>query len=269
MKLAIVYSALHTGTKFTYNTLTNCSTGNTIYKKDCWFGNKDYVSNLETLVGEEGPTRYKINKILEEQERLDNVDCLIMQVHQRRHGNLYSSLLKNKSEIPIVVPIRDPLLSINTRLWRETGTMSKLLSDTEETRIARTKDQLDSIIRLIQLDNVFFFPIDIVRTEGERLAIVNKMLSYCGLTLNDKAKQIAKDWTPINPTVGGNFAQQKLYTIEEKEYVELKEAILNKDLDTVEKFISIEFKLLKQMLSPYKDRYTQLGYKDLLWYSKQ
>jgi hypothetical protein len=269
MKKVIVYSALHTGTAFTCNIISTNATGKILSKDEGYWLQPILNCSIEDLINGETLTDERIEEIIKDKiEETFDLDTLVLQIHQRYKGSLYQSLYQSSPEIPVVVPIRDPLLSINTRIWRETGAIQKFQQETSEYRIARAKDQLDSIIRLLKLpkENVIFFPIDIERNEDEKIEVLRNLLNSCNLSANERLTQSAKKWSPVNTTVNGDFAQKNLYPIEEKEFVSIKEAILAGDTETVNKHLSIEFKLLQDMLKSLKTKFTDLGYKKLCWW---
>ena len=268
MKIIIVYSALHTGTHFTCSLLINNSVGQAICKQDDWI-QRIYNVTIEDLVTSEGITLQEIQKLLEsKKQEIENLDTLILQVHQRHNGSFYQNLCLRQPEVPVIIPMRDPLLSINTRIWREAGTIQKFKENSVEIRKARVEDQLFSIIRLLRIPkkHIMLFPIDIIRTIEEKIQIFKDVLDFGELLPNDKMFSNAKSWTPVNQTINGDFAQKGLYPIEEKEFVATKNAIIKNDIDTIQKYLSLEFDLAKQMLNPFKETFIALGYKELSWW---
>jgi hypothetical protein len=264
MKIVIVYSALHTGTKFTCNICHNISLDKTLYKE------YDYTvirnnTRVESLTNQTQVTQQKILEVLED-ELTPTIDAIVLQVHQRQNDSFYQSIFQNIPEVPVIIPMRDPLLSINTRIWRGTGTIEKFLSQSNDERVARAKDQMSSIVRLLEVpkNHTLIFPIDIDRDLNERVQALRDILEFANLSIDESKIAKAKDWKPVNPTANGDFCQQSLYRIEDEGFLSIKDAILNNNSSIIQKYLSVELEIMRNMLSPFRERLTNIGCKKYL-----
>jgi len=87
------------------------------------------------------------------------------------------------------------------------------------------------------------------------------------LTPNDQLEQQAINWSPINTTKKDYLPKQKkIKDKEDKEYTEIKNAIIASDISVAEKYLDIELKIMRKTLIPYIPKLKALGYKDLCWW---
>lgn len=271
MKTVIVYSALHTGTWFTCNAIASCKK-EPFTKSDAWV-REVYGSTVEDLSVKDGLTQKWCNDLLSRQQHLspdpfpEETDIVILQTHQRRLSPLYNFLLKNIPEIPIVCPMRDPLLSLHTRIWREAGSFENLTNQSEWERKHRVHDQINSLKRILRIRYAcHLFPIDIpkLKKEENRIQALEKLASYCGLKPTQQLKDISKIWAPINATPGGANPQRKHHAINDSEFMALKDMILQKDEVGIKKIIGPEYEELRKLFSDSNSlaALNKIGYTD-------
>ena len=269
----LVYSALHTGTWFLCNILTKCTKEHADIREGSWI-RKGFGRPMEGIIFPDRKlTHSRMEYILKTQAKHgltieDYIELLVLQIHHRTKSRLYNAILRNKPEIPVLVPMRDPLLSMNTRIWRETGAMGVLARENKWTREYRARDQVTSIARLLNLSkrHVLTVPIDIPRTDSQKIQVYKDILDTCSLTPIDGLEQEAKEWKPVNPTADGQYAQRTHHKVEDSGFIELKEAILSRDMKEVSRKMGIELNLMRKELKSYIPKLEALGYKDLPWW---
>lgn len=269
---AIVYSALHTGTWFTCRVLTECSVEEAGHRADQWF-REVQGSPIEFLNFSKGITEERINEILHKQEEYgreydEHIEIGVLQAHQRGMSSMYKALQAKIPEIPIFIPMRDPVLSLNTRVWREAGTIKKLKEESLEFRLDRARDQTNSIARLLRLrkDRAMFVPVDIERTEEEKIQVFKNIIKYANLTEGPNLEESARIWQPVNHTKDGDFVQKQMRRIDDKPWIDIKNDILNGHMRVAYQYLGPEMRLMVNELKPYIDRLKELGYKNLAWW---
>lgn len=261
-KCIIVYSALHTGTWFTIKILTEINLKKASYLvSDRWF-KETLGETFENLNFKYELSQKSINKILKKQEQKGRflesyIDYFVIQAHQRYNSNLYNLLTQYKQpEIPIIVPFRDPLLSLNTRISREAQTINNLHNENLQFRKDRAKNQAENIIRIIRLNqnNILFFPIDLDYTQVQKEKAISKLSAYTNIPIEKKdIIEHAKKWEPVNKTK----TKDDIFTI-------IKNDIIDNKYDLVKKYYQPEFEQFKIMLFGYKNKLAKLGY-NLKW----
>lgn len=277
MKTIIVYSALHTGTWFTCDILTGATKEYCDYRADSWINNGCLIKGEKNTIIEDAlyyGKKQEIEGLLSLQRsrglHISNcIDSLILQAHNRSRSPFFTHIQEYKPEVPVVIPFRDPLLSINTRAWRECGSMATLQEEHIENRKYRVRDQLASIIRLLCItkEHAYKFAIDIPRTEEQKIEIFNDVIDFAGLTPDPIAiNRQAKEWRPINTTINLSDSEKKRRNIEEDEFVSTKNAIINGDIEFIEKYMDIELDLTRKILINFKPDLEELGYSNLHWW---
>ena len=275
-KAVIVYSALHTGTWFACSALASAKELH-IVLEDRWVREKrgdplehqpmrtvdlDWMKDLITKQAAVGATIPK------------EVEAIVFQAHQRDvNTHMYRAICKEVPGLPVVIPMRDPLLSINTRVWREVGTLDRLRAESYETRRNRARNQLGSIKRLLSIPSghVMLFPIDIpaLMQEANRIQQVEELIEYCDLTETEDTHKFAVDWQPFNQTSGGANHERKHHPIIDKEFEGIKANILAGKMGPVKEALSVEYKELVSCFYGQPnliDRLKELGYKNLPWW---
>jgi hypothetical protein len=253
--------------------LTKCTKEHAAIREGGWI-RKGFKRPMEDLrFPHDFLSTRRLDNILKAQAKFkltieDYIELLVLQIHHRTNSNLYRAIKKNKPEIPVVVPMRDPLLSINTRIWRETGAFGILTRENKWTREHRAKDQVDSLTRLLDLPktHVHMVPVDIFRTDKQKIKVYKDVIGGCNLTPLDTVEEEAAAWEPVNPTANGTYAQRTRHKVEDSGFIELKEDILSKNMEAVQRRIGIEVEVTRKALKPYIPKLKALGYKDLPWW---
>ena len=279
-EILIVYSAFHTGTWFVINLLTSCFDKEVkpVIKDTEFYIESNLVAGrsdswIKEFTGKRGEELLIDHKLDERwilrlfsaipPTKYNCFKCIVLQLHHL-HGNdkhFFNSLCKYKPNLPIAIPVRDPLLSINSLCWR-TFTNLKTMENNQEYRRKATKLHILSYVDLytkIPEDYVKYFPIDIpkLKDPNYRIKQVKDLVAYYKLQPSKQTIEIAKRWTPSNTSV--KFTRVK------SEFATLKEYIIRRvNVEYVKKVYSFEISLLNQF-PELKERLFKLGYKEFIW----
>ena len=279
-EIRLVYSCFHTGTWFVVNLLCSCYKDyvNPVIKPNEFYieGNKvagrsdAWISKHIGKRGEELPVdkidmtwlRSIFDKIPADEYK--HLQLVVLQFHHL-HGSdkhFFNSLCKYKPEIPIVVPVRDPLLSLNSLYWREFKSLDNLLrADVKKRRsiaLLHMRSYIDMYTK-IPKNHVKYFPIDIpqLKSESFRVQHVKSLITYCKLELSPYVIEIARKWTPSNTS--------EKFTGVRSEFAQIKNDILQrKNLKKIKNIYSFEIDFLNSH-KELKDSLYKLGYKDFIW----
>lgn len=268
IKLVIVFSVKKTGTWFTINMLRTASDKVTTLgtRQVCnYMGN--VLDNILTNHIDEDYIKQIIERIPPKVYR--GSDLIVTQGHHEllTRGWFLKTLIKEKPKVPIAIPCRDPLLSVNSKCWRWFRTPKLLKAAGEDRLIVANKiiKPFINIITKVPFEHVFVFPIDIPALQDEQFRVnqcVN-LLKYYGLTPTNKTIKVAKEWMPQNKTTV-RFKVEKILG-DSNYFKEVKQAIIQKDVKVIKEAYPEAFKVLqKQEL--LKKKMQKLGYKDLAWW---
>lgn len=172
---------------------------------------------------------------------------------------LYYSLMQYTPTIPVITPMRDPLLSIHTTLWRRNSSLESIKQENKYSRAYYAYHWVKLFLDMLRLPakSRMLFPVDLLG-QMER---TQKLFEYCGLDFSDTARQYVEKWEPYNTTVKiMSFSSQSEY-----EFQTLKGFIVNRDLSKVNDILDVELEVLHNQ-PELKEYMQQLGYADLLWY---
>lgn len=266
--LVIVYSAYHTGTWFTIELLGTSKEGeiSRLGRSDNW--GREYagtrIEELETTAIDEAWFNRLAAKVPED---FYDMDLLILQTHHKGVITpMYKVVLKQKTEVPIVIPMRDPLLATNSKIWRSYSTYNIFKAASPAYREIEVKEHIEAIknLLLIPRSNIFINPIDNIKlhTENERAKRVTKLLKFCQLTPTKESIKQAIHWTAANKTTY-YLETQKIQ--KDSFFQDMKQAIKNKDIHTIKKYYDLEFRYLQKQ-ETLKKYLRELGYPDLIWY---
>ncbi len=272
MYFNIVYSALHTGTWLTCG-LIRTVTSPVIPKSDGWLKeiSTKYIEDFSDKPLDQNWKKEFVN-IIPDHYFPSSGNFLLQSHHRNNISLMYQNLLVHKPTIKIIIPVRDPLLSINSRIWRERGSLEAFQKEEEPFRVLRVKDQLDSFFDLIKIpkEHVFFLPIDTeaMADEEYRSNYCRKMLDFCELKPNNKFDKAVKEWGRVNNTNGGKYPQKAIHRfgLDDPAFEKIRQAIIDKDLELTETYLDFEINYLKEIYSDYIGPMKELGYKNLLWF---
>jgi hypothetical protein len=201
---------------------------------------------------------------------LSNVDfnkIKILVAHDHHHkvgSQLIEGVRRNKPKVPFIVPMRDPLLSLHSKMWREVEIYNS--ADKDSKRLQRAEHCVDKYIDLLSVPegHLFYIPIDTSHTDTEegRIQLAKEAHQFAGIEFTDRAREFACRWKAKNTT-------QKLVKGKDKEphprWEGLKKRYLAGDIEFVKKEMEIEFDYLRKQ-DKLKKLLQKIGYKELPWW---
>ncbi len=251
MKSILVYSIHHTGTWFTIDFLASIYPEDRVKKRA--FGefysepHRRTLHNLPTL-------------------DIPDHDMCVMQAHRRGSGATMSKSLKqHKPCIPVVIPMRDPLLSLCTRIWRRPKGFEEYLKLSKKSRQQYTLDHMAKFSDILKIpeENRFLFPIDI---QELRPSLYSGLFDYCGLTKTQDSDKYFESWAPVNVTTKEWFQEWKNKgRVANKVSDIIKQSILAGSSEVVKDILDVEFNFIYKM-DGFKKRLANIGYSDLVWW---
>ena len=280
MKVVVVYSVIHTGTWFTLEFLDECCQDNSyIYHRGQTFRFEKHICDgpmsLEWL--EESGALFRLSRMR------NTPETLLIQAHHIAQSAA-PVLVSLKEHVPVpdirfVIPMRDPLLSINSRLWRHYLNEASL-AEAEEARAQRVEKHFTNLKDLLSLsaDRAFILPVDLLGQADDetREEAVRNLFSFCNLTVDEDAlASRLENWSPVNVTgVDKKFLTRRRNRRRRVERGEmdteffngLKRAIKERDEEHLEKYISVELNYLKEHANEIKPQLMALGYDNLVWW---
>jgi len=180
---------------------------------------------------------------------------------------ILNDLRKAPAGCPIVVPVRDPLLSLHSKIWREV----EQHNNTAGLKVKHRKNRLEKWIELykgilsIPHKHVFHLPIDAAQSQSKdtRIKLIKDMYKYCNIPFGERALGAAENWNPTNMTY-------KLITNEKKKtpaprWENFKERYLQGDIKHTRAIMNLEFDTLhkdKQLIELMK----KVGYQNVIWW---
>ncbi len=264
--ITITYSAKHTGTWFTIDVLgTSKEAKNVLGRSGGWIAKYDGGRNYENF-----PTtkidKTWVQKILKNvpDKFFKNLTQLNMQAHHRNSNAFFYKAVKNKNlDLPIAIPIRDPLLAINTFFHREFNSKKDFLNSSLKGHMLVDNIRYISELCKLPKNNIIYFPIDRPDLKEKQVRIKQclSLLKHFELTPTEKTIEIATSWKK------SNSSQQYLENQKRKTcqfFKSMKKNIINKDYEKVDKYYHKAIELLKKDKA-LKNFYKSLGYKNLMW----
>jgi hypothetical protein len=196
-------------------------------------------------------------------------DVILVHGHHDTPGSpLVTTLQTKRSQIPVVISMRDPMLSLNTLIWRTYARYKvhyqhedqAIREDRAQTVAARFKDILK-----IPCKNRFLFPVDTdaaKELEG-RINLASDLFKYCGLKLRKPGLDFVYDWRPIGLTEDGTLLCKRERGVEG--FNEAKNMILSGDVTGMKRILGVEYECLHQD-DELKELLEQVGYVNLSWW---
>lgn len=264
-KIAIVYSIMHTGTWFTCLMIEKTNL-KCLSRSDSWLseGYNKTIENIKCDV----QCSYKfwssrVRPLRQDGWKLGDVDLLILQAHHDNMSNLYQTILKRKPEIPIVIPMRDPLLSLHSKNWRAEEYHYNEVTPKQRTKRCNKWIQLYKNILNLPKNNVFILPIDIEQTKEEKIDTIKRMANHIGIEFTEEMEEAAIRWGIVNDT------EKLIRNTREREpapkWENFKERYKERDIEHTKHFMDIEFDILRNDKELQRMLYN-IGYRDLLWW---
>ena len=282
MKKIFIFSIQHTGTFFASAMISAAFKKEyqlrigSLYSKHIKLGHTRFTNTSPIELSDFTRPYKRINEkwfneailsVCSEEDLLNKKIIVGHEHHHKANSWLIKSLAKNPAKIPIIIPMRDPLLSLHSKLWRE----DEQHHNPNELNNASRKSRLNKwIIRYKEVlslpkGNVFLLPIDAEqsKSEEERLLLIEEMYDYCDVNFNERAKAAALKWSPENRT--RTLIQNLQESGPKPKWENFKKKYLEGDIDHTREFMSLEFDQLKQE-QELKDLMKKAGYKDVLWW---
>ena len=202
------------------------------------------------------------SQYMTEQERLN--DLVVFNCHLKQpESNLVGALREKEPSFPIVSSMRDPLLAIQTLIWRQYKSYSTFTRADEEAyhKFGRAHIHLWRIENILDLprEKVFVFPVD---TEIDKNKLVTDLFSFCGLETTERTAKYIEEWKPQNNT----SSWEELHPDDDiRPFEDFKQAVAAKDKTTVRKMLPIAFDYLHSR-DDIKRKLEDLGYNNLVWF---
>ena len=281
MKKILILSIQHTGTFFASKTLAAAYPNShlrigSIYAKHRELEHKRYVKNGAIELSDFHPPMEKVLKnyidktVLSicSEEELKNKDIVIGHEHFHKSDSWILNALKRfPAECSIVIPVRDPILSLHSKIWREVEQHNNKAGAKEKSRTKRLEKwiALYKDILSIPKGNVFHFPIDAYhsKTEETRIELIKNMYEYCNLPFSDYVLEEAKKWNPANRTY--NLVKSEKNITPSNKWENFKEKYEKRDLDYVKSVMGIEFDKLNKE-HKLIELMKKVGYENVLWW---
>jgi hypothetical protein len=149
-------------------------------------------------------------------------------------------------DVPIVVPIRDPLRAVLTRQTRR--------SDLEHAYIIQA---FCAMAEFINKYNVMLFPVDLPVDVEVRLRQLGKLYKFLGIKAPGALKQHAAEWELHNVSYKKDWKEDK------QAFDYLYKA---RDYEKIKRYVPTSAWVLEQVqpkLQPFMER---IGYEDLMWF---
>lgn len=269
----IIYTIQHTGTHFLVQ-LIKTTNYRIKFIPDCRMSSKGRTDlNINSLLQEDDNCEsiaecYPVTSIEEWLQTValkyinsKNYDILIFQCHCKQPNSELGRYLKeSKSTIPILSSCRDPLLSILSIIYRSNETFEEFQKSRGYLRLGRIVAHTERFNFLLSIpnDNIYLLPVDIINKEK-----ASNILNSVGLTYSNKTKEYIKEWQPENKTT--EWLDRYNRNNEINLFIELKQAVIEKDTVTIKKYLGIEFDYLQRQ-EKLKEQLYNIGYRDLTWW---
>ena len=282
MKKVFVLSIQHTGTFFASATISAGYEGHeklrvgSLYEKHRNLKHRRYTTTSPIELSDFSKPGTKINEAWFDQailsacpqESLSDKKIVVGHEHHHKAGSwLIKSLHQNPAETPIIIPMRDPLLSLHSKLWREEEQYNKTNKTSDKVRINRLESWIERYYEILSLpqSHVFILPIDAKQSTAEesRIILIEDMYNYCNIDFNEKAMQAALDWKPANRTF--NLIKNKKEEGPQPKWEDFKSKYLKGDINHTRSFMSLEFDRLRQE-DKLKKLMEKIGYENVLWW---
>lgn len=276
MKKILLYSVMHTGTWFLMRLLRTAEGTSREFGDAhiCRHGRPKELA--ETLPIKQIDEEWYLKNFepfmftAEEQEAEvpAQIDFSILHFHHLHFGTSMMRYLQagGHPAFPLITPIRDPLLAVNTLIWREYKDFQVFLrEETFSYRVERMRDHANKIKDLLTLpsDRIFVFPIDRNDSEEEKKTLVSNIFQYCDLKFGKGTAAYITGWQPQNRTQEA----PKITNFEHDNscFEAIKSYHASGDKTGVRKMLYPEFNYL-QSRDDLKTLFQKQGYKSMLWW---
>jgi hypothetical protein len=187
--------------------------------------------------------------------------------HHKARSWLIKSITAFKPDVKIIVPMRDPIMSLHSKLWRAREQHHNADWDKKGTRIARTNSWIERYIELLSIPqgHVFILPIDAEqsKTEEDRVELIKQAYKHCNVPFNDLAQETVREWGAHNKTF--DLIKRTQDAPPEPRWENFKRRYLAGDIQHTKKLMGLEFEMLYKV-DKLKELMHNIGYRDLLWW---
>ena len=281
MKKILILSIQHTGTFFASKTLAAAYPDShlrigSLYDKHIKLGHQRYVTEGVTELSDFYQPTSVVGKdfvektVLEVCKKEDIKDKDIVIGHEHFHKAdswILKALIAAPAECPIVIPTRDPILSLHSKMWREIEHHNNKQGGKEKSRRRRLKKWIDMYKKILSIPkgHVFLLPIDAEqsKSEGTRIQLIKDMYRYCDVEFNNTAFKEAQAWSPTNTT--DILIRKEHEKIPSPRWENFKERYLAGDIAHTKAIMGMEFEELNKE-EKLKELMKKAGYKNVLWW---
>lgn len=272
MSITIAYTITHTGGTFLCNLIkSNFNEKDFFWRGERFFQNRGRDKRLEDNECSSIDTNWLQNtcfKYLDTEER-NTPNILIHGHYKNKHSPLMTKLLGPSSvQLPVIISLRDPLLSLNTSLWRHYAVNNESFQDWSiEKRESKIRDLIDRYINILYIpaERRFLFPVDIISNKNieDKIFIANDLFKFCKIKMNKSALDYIYNWKPLGLTKNGTLLHTRDNGVEL--FNKSKKAIIENDKKELQKIFKIEYDILNQD-KDLKNLLKSIGYSNLSWW---
>lgn len=270
-KRVFCYSTMHTGTWFTIHLLESAVNSSTGLLGDAEIelrGRKYKLEDEKTNIINKEWFKRNIEDYMSEEEK--EKELYIAHGHHRNLNSTMPSIVSNHSisqedHIPIVIPMRDPLLSLNTFIWREHADYDIFIkTESKEDRAARAHLNIELTKDMLEIPRDCFsclLPIDI--NDKNNIHTAERALNHCNLPLTKKAMSYIEKWAPQNKSENAPRVTNKEHN--NSGFHKIKELYKNKDKNGLRDMLSVEMDIIERD-DNLKLLLEEVGYTNLPWW---
>lgn len=263
MKPIFVYTIENSGGRFLQSMLkANHKASDFKWLGEVHLENRGLLSGLKTdNISKEWLANVIADHLKEQEKR-----CKVVAFHSHYSDVKDKRMASFQSEFPgfsVVCSMRDPLLIANTARWtRYILGGPHPNKESKELRLEHVKRiaQLAKNTVLLPSAHAFVCPVD----TAERYSRFENLFEFCGVEFSAKAKALAKAWVPIGMTSRNSTLRHKGQAAE---FLEYKHAILDRDIEDIERLMDVEFKYLRRQRVLQREL-RLIGYRNLSWWKE-
>jgi len=251
MKEVLIHGVMHTGGTFCRILLSSA------YSKD--IDRRKVIYKYEHSLS----SRNIINKTLQGLTVVNNTigtKCRFIASHHIIPGQpIFNMIDSNKCPLPVVTTLRDPLLVMNTLLWRYIYEKTFPVQLSKWRRLKEAERQVEVIkecIHLSKTNKSFLLPVDL-----EDKPTTYNMFDYCGIVPTEYTCSLIEEWPHKNITQ--NVIKKK--TNRKQQHLIAKKAIQARDVNAIKKLLDVEFNFLQRQ-EDLKQQLETIGYRNLSWF---
>ena len=187
--------------------------------------------------------------------------------HHKAQSWLIKAIANAPPKIPIIIPMRDPLLSLHSKLWREDEQHNNPNEMDDESRIRRLSGWIERYIEILSIpqNHAFILPIDASQSKSKngRLKLIQDMYCYCGVPFNDSARDATLAWEPDNKTA--DLIARVKADGPHPHWEHFKQRYALGDVVSTRAFMALEFDELNKQ-TKLKELLQKVGYRKMLWW---